>query len=519
MNVSVREAVFALLRDFGLTTIFGNPGSTELPMFRDFPADFRYVLGLQESVVVAMADGFAQARGRAAFVNLHSAIGVGHALGSIFTAYRNETPLVVTAGQQARSLLPFEPFLYSEQATNLPRPYVKWSCEPARAADVPAAIARAYYTAMQSPRGPTFVSVPVDDWERACTPLPAREVSGTISGDPALLARAATLLASARRPVLVVGAAVARDGAWPELLALAERHQAAVWVSPLCARNNFPERHRLFAGFLPADRARIVACLAGSDLVVVLGAPVFTYHVEGDGPHLPEGATLVQLTQDPAAAARAPVGLAIVTDLKLGIRALLASGAPARAAPAVAPRASPLAPDRLTEPYLMQQLAALRPAGSIVVEEAPGSRGAMHAYLPMLEPDTFYTCASGGLGYGLPAAVGVALARPERRVIALLGDGSAMYAIQGLWSAAELALPVTFVIVNNGSYRALNEFAAHFGLATPPGTLLPHLDFCALARAQGVEAVRVTRCAELDAALRMAFGTTRAVLVEVCVEE
>ena len=519
MSVTVREAVFALLRDFGLTTIFGNPGSTELPMFRDFPGDFRYVLGLQESVVVAMADGFAQARGQAAFVNLHSAIGVGHALGSIFTAYRNQTPLVVTAGQQARSILPFEPFLYSEQATNLPRPYVKWSCEPARAADVPAAIARAYYTAMQSPRGPTFVSVPVDDWDRACTPVPSREVSGAVSGDPALLARAATLLAAARRPVLVVGAAVARDGAWAEAIALAERHQAAVWVSPLCARNSFPERHRLFAGFLPADRAQIVAQLAGSDLIAVLGAPVFTYHVEGEGPHVPEGAALVQLTDDPAAAARAPVGLAIVTDLKLGIRALLAASAPARPAPALPARAAPLPPDRLTDRYLMQQIAALRPAHSIVVEEAPSSRGAMHAYLPMLEPDTFYTCASGGLGHGLPAAVGVALARPERRVIGLLGDGSAMYAIQGLWSAAELALPVTFVIVNNGSYRALNAFAPHFGLAALPGTLLPHLDFCALARAQGVEAVRVSRCADLDAALRMAFGAARPVLIEVCVAD
>jgi benzoylformate decarboxylase len=518
MSVSVREAVFALLRDFGLTTIFGNPGSTELPMFRDFPADFRYVLGLQESVVVAMADGFAQARGRAAFVNLHSAIGVGHALGSIFTAYRNQTPLVVTAGQQARSILPFEPFLYSEQATNLPRPYVKWSCEPARAEDVPAAIARAYYVAMQSPRGPTFVSVPVDDWDRACTPVSSREVSGAVGGDPALLERAATLLAAAHRPVLVVGADVARDGAWSEVIALAERHQAPVWVSPLSARNSFPERHRLFAGFLPADRASIVERLAGSDLILVLGAPVFTYHVEGVGPHVPDGAALVQLTDDPAAAARAPVGLAIVTDLKLGIRALLASAAPARAAPALPPRAPPLPPDRLTDGYLMQQIAALRPAGSIIVEEAPSSRGAMHAYLPMLEPDSFYTCASGGLGHGLPAAVGVALARSGRKVIALLGDGSAMYAIQGLWSAAELALPVTFVIVNNGSYRALNEFAPHFGLASLPGTLLPHLDFCALARAQGVEAVRVSRCADLDAALRQAFGAARPVLVEVCVE-
>src|SRR3984885_10895734 len=186
-EVTVRTATYALLREFGLTTVFGNPGSTELPMFRDFPADFRYVLGLQESVVVAMADGFAQARGDAALINLHSAIGVGHALGSIFTAFKNQTPLIITAGQQARSILPFEPFLYSEQAANLPRPYVKWSCEPARAADVPAAIARAYYTAMQAPRGPAFVSVPVDDWERSCAPVMPRRVSREICADPVQL--------------------------------------------------------------------------------------------------------------------------------------------------------------------------------------------------------------------------------------------------------------------------------------------------------------------------------------------
>jgi benzoylformate decarboxylase len=518
MSVTVREAVFALLREFGLNTIFGNPGSTELPMYRDFPPDFRYVLGLQESVVVAMADGFAQARGGAAFVNLHSAIGVGHAVGSLFTAFRNQSPLVVTAGQQARSILPFEPFLYSAEATNLPRPYVKWSCEPARAEDVPAAIARALYTALQAPRGPTFVSIPVDDWDRPCTRPPMREVSSRVAGDPALLARAAGMLSAAHRPVVVAGASVARDEAWDDLIALAERHKAPVWVSPLSSRNSFPERHPLFAGFLPADREQIVARLTGHDLIVVLGAPVFTYHVEGPGPHIPDGAALVQLTDDAAAAARAPTGLAVVTDLALGIRALLAAHAPVRPQPRTPARAAPLPADRLTDRYLMQQIAVLRPAGSLIVEEAPSSRSAMHAHLPMLERDSFYTCASGGLGHGLPAAVGVALARTDRKVIALLGDGSAMYAIQGLWSAAQLAVPVTFVIVNNGGYVALEEFAPHFGVSSAPGTRLPHLDFVALARAQGVDGVRVMRCAELDAALSMAFAAPGPALVEVCVE-
>ena len=216
-----------------------------------------------------MADGFAQATRNAALVNLHSAVGTGHALGNLFTAFRNRTPLVVVAGQQARSILPYHPFLYAEQATEFPRPYVKWSCEPARAEDVPAAIARACHLAMQPPCGPCFVSVPVDDWDRPCAPVAARRVGRELRGDRNLLAELAGALAAAERPVMVVGAEAARDDAWDETIALAERHAVPVWVSPLSSRNSFPEDHPLFAGFLAADRERIVADLAGHDLVLV----------------------------------------------------------------------------------------------------------------------------------------------------------------------------------------------------------------------------------------------------------
>ena len=430
--ISMREAAFRFLRAVGLTTVFGNPGSTELPMFRDFPADFRYILGLQESVVVGMADGFAQATRNAALVNLHSAAGVGHALGNVFTAYKNQTPLLIVAGQQARAILPFEPFLYAAQATEFPKPYVKWSCEPARAEDVPLAIARAYYVAVQSPCGPTFVSIPVDDWDRRSAPIAARQVSRSICGDPALLSEAAAAMASAKRPVIVVGASVARDDAWDETVALAERHRAAVWVSPMAPRNCFPEDHRLFAGFLPANRASIVRELEGCDFILVLGAPVFTYHVEGFGPHIPQGAKLVQLIDDPASAAWSPVGVSIVTNLKAGVRELLGGPAPRpRPAPEKLLRPARLPGEKLTDAYLLQQIAALRPAGSLIVEEAPSSRGPMHDYLPILDPNSFFTCASGGLGHGLPAAIGVALGRPGEKVLAILGDGSSMYAIQG----------------------------------------------------------------------------------------
>ncbi|MGA8708624.1 MAG: benzoylformate decarboxylase [Steroidobacteraceae bacterium] len=521
--LTVRQAVLSLLRDLGLTTVFGNPGSTELPMFRDFPPDFRYVLGLQESIVVAMADGFGQARGDAALVNLHSAIGVGHAHGSIFTAFRNQTPLVITAGQQARSILPFEPFLYSEQAPQLPKPYIKWSVEPARAADVPAAVARAYYVAMQPPRGPTFVSIPVDDWDRSCEPMGARVVSSLVTGDPQLLQAAASALSQAAQPIIIVGASVARDNAWSETIALAERYDAAVWAAPMASRAGFPERHRLFAGFLPADRAAIVKHLDGADFILVLGAPVFTYHVEGTGPHIPSGAHLIQLTDDPAAAVRCPVGTSIVTHLKHGVAALLAapgsgeSVGKQRKPPRIPPRAPVIPAERLSDGYLLQQIDAFRPGDSILVEEAPSSRSALHDHLPIQHADGFFTCASGGLGHGLPAAVGVALAKPGRRVIALLGDGSAMYAIQGLWTAAQLRMPITFVIVNNGAYRALEEFGRHFDIQTLPGTALPQLDFRALASGHGLRSSRVDHPDELDAALRAAFAADGPFLLEVCV--
>src|SRR5437660_1207834 len=283
-NHTVREVVFDLFRSFRMTTIFGNPGSTELPMFRNFPADFRYVLGLQEMVAIGMADGYAQATRNAGLVNLYSATGLGHALGSLFTAYKNQTPLVVTAGQQARSILPFEPFLFAERAPEFPRPYVKWSIEPARAQDVPAAIARAYYLAMQPPRGPTFVSIPVDDWDRATEPLAVRELSTGVRSAPVSLARLGDALDHARCLALVVGDGVDRDGAWDLAVKLAERYSAPVWESPNSGRCSFPESHPLFAGFLPPSKEGVVRYLEGYDLVLALGAPLFTYHTEGFGP-------------------------------------------------------------------------------------------------------------------------------------------------------------------------------------------------------------------------------------------
>ncbi|AOJ70914.1 MULTISPECIES: benzoylformate decarboxylase [Burkholderia] len=520
---TVRDAVIDLLRRFGIRKVFGNPGSTELPMFRNFPDDFEYVLGLHEAVAVGMADGYAQASGNAAVVNLHSAAGVGNAMGVLFTAYKNKTPLVVTAGQQARSILPFDPFLASVQAAELPKPYVKWSIEPARAEDVPAAIARAYHVAMQEPRGPVFVSIPADDWDRAAEPVPARAVSSEVRPAPDALARLADALDASERPAFVIGAAVARAGAWDDAVRLAERHRARVYVAPMSGRCSFPEDHSLFAGFLPPIRERIVERLAGHDFILAFGAPAFTYHIEGFGPHVPEGATLHQLVDDPSVAAWTPVGDAVVGNLRLAARDLLARPAP-RARPMPAPlapreRVGPGVPgERMSAAFALQTLADVRDACDVVVEEAPSARTAMQRHLPFTRRDTFYTMDSGGLGYGMPAAVGVALGSPGRRVIALIGDGSSLYSIQALWSAAHLKLPVTFVILNNARYAALQDFAPVFGFRDGEpvqGTALPDLDFVALAQGMGCDGVRVRDAARLRDVLERALASPAPVVVDV----
>jgi benzoylformate decarboxylase len=432
-------------------------------------------------------------------------------MGNIFTAYRNRTPMVITAGQQARSILPFEPFLFASDAAKLPEPYVKWAVEPARGEDVPLAIARAYYLAMQEPCGPTFVSIPVDDWDKPTDAIQSRRVSRALHPDPALAADIAAMLDRSERPVFVVGFGVDRNGAWDEAVALAERHQALVWASPMSSRCSFPERHPLFAGFLPPMREQIVKLLDGHDLIVALGAPLFTYHIEGFGPHVPPGASVVQIIDDPNVAAWTPLGTALVCNVRHGVAAILEqSKPPQRAAPrgrSAPPRVT--ADDGLTIAYLMQTLAEERPADSILVEESPSSRKTMQAYLAIERPNSFFTCASGGLGHSMPASVGIALAEssraPARRVIGLFGDGSAMYSIQSLWTAADLNLPMTIVIVNNGGYAALSEFTAHFNIKQLIGTKLPGLDFVGLAHAMGCDGARVDRAQGLAPALRHAL--------------
>jgi benzoylformate decarboxylase len=522
---NVREATFEMLRARGMTTVFGNPGSTELPMLRDFPDDFRYVLGLQEAVAVGMADGFAQASGQVGHVNLHTAPGVGNAMGAIFNAQANKSPLLVTAGNQTRSLMTLQANLTNRDAVRMPHPLVKWSYEPPRAEDVPHALARAIHAASLPPRGPAFVSIPMDDWDAdvdddAVRHQTTRAVRGRAQPSPEQVRELASRLAGAARPVLVVGPDVDASGAWDAAVALAEKQRLPVWATPAPGggRIGFPESHAAFQGVLPPAIGPVSETLGGYDLVLVVGSSVFPYYPNIPGPLLPAGAELVAITSDADEAARAPMGDAIVADVRLTLEALVEaldqagdrSPPPERPAPEEVELTDPMSPSTA-----MRALASVFPGDGIVVLESPSATPALRNQLRLSRPGSYYFSAGGGLGFGLAAAIGVQLAQPERPVVCVLGEGSAQYAITGFWTAAAYRVPVTFLVLRNEEYSILKWFGMLESVEGAPGLDMPALDVSAVASGYGVPSTRVAARDELTDALRTAIGSGGPEVVEV----
>jgi benzoylformate decarboxylase len=524
-STSVRAATIELLRHRGMTTIFGNPGSTELGLLADLPDDFRYVMALHESVAVAMADGYAQASGRPAFLNLHSACGVGNAMGAVVNAFHNRAPLVITGGNQDRRHLALEPFLFARGA-ELMAPYVKHSEQPARAEDVPAAIDRAWALAQTRPYGPVFVSVPADDWDAPASGAGPFAPGGEVRAGSDPEADAVNELADwlTRGPVaLVIGAGADRDGAWAELVKLAERLEAEVWAAPQSPRLGFPEDHPRYRGHLAPGYARAAEQLIGVEVALVVGAPVFAFlpYDPGEEP-MP---AIVQITDDPDEAARAPSVLSLIGDTRAIALALLERIAPsasagdsspvhpARPGPPCPPAATPITPA-----FLMATLAAVLSEDAVLVEESPSNRHELRRHVRIRRPASFFACASGGLGFAMPAAVGIKLARPERPVVCLVGDGSALYAPQALWSAVQLGTPVTFVVVNNARYAILESVAAFGGLEGVPSLELPGVDFLAAAASYGCPALRVSDPGELADTLDRAVNRPETMLIDVMVD-
>ncbi|PPK65427.1 benzoylformate decarboxylase [Actinokineospora auranticolor] len=534
---TVREATLDLLRDLGLTTIFSNPSHTEMKLFEDWPsAGFRFITGLQEATVVGMADGHAQATDTPSLVVINGGPGLGNAMGSVYTAASSHTPMVILGGQQARKLLQGEPFLHARDATQLPQPYIKWAAEAARPQDVPALLLKAYNIANQVPKGPVYVAVPEDDWGRPAStvPLPARAVVPAVVPDPAVLAEVAAKLSGARNLGIVAGPTIDTQGARHDLISLAEKLNATVHGSPVWPRSSFPENHPLFAGVLPPIPEMISAKLADHDVVAVFGSPMFTLFTTADifpttpvepdltpQPQLPENVEFLHFTDDPEAASWAMAGTSYVLPPGQTVRDLVPLVRAREQAPPTRPVYEvPRASSPLTQAYLFHLLAQELPADAAVFEELPIARADFHEQLPLGVDNNYFATASGALGFPFAGAVGFALAAPDRRVVAVTGEGSAQYTIHALWTAAQHDLPVTFVIPNNAGYLSLKYYLQEQDRETwQAGWDLSGVDMAGLARGFGCPAERVETPEQLQKALKTAFATPGPVLLDVVVAD
>jgi benzoylformate decarboxylase len=513
---TVWDVTYDLLRALGITTVFGNPGSTEQTFLKNFPDDFTYVLGLQEASVLAMADGFAQSTGKPSLVNLHTGAGTGNAMGSLIAAYKSNTPMIVTAGQQTREMVLCEPYLTNTNESLLPLPWVKWVYQPARAEDVPAAFMRAYTIAVQPPAGPVYLSIPLDDWEKpALGPAVIRTASQRCAPEADRIRAFAERINRARRPLLVFGPEVDRAGAWDAAVEFAEKVHAPVYVGPLSDRAPFPENHPLYQGLLPMTIAGVTEALRGHDVVVVVGAQVFRYYPYVAGEYLPDGTELLHITADPGVAGAAPVGDSLLADALLTLQQLTSlidaksdrpTPKPLDRNPAVIESAS--AP--LTPTQVYSALSTVKPPEAVLVNESTSTMAQQARWLPTVRSGSFFATGSGGIGWGVPGAVGVALGDRvrgrKRTVMATIGDGSFQYSIQAIWTAAQHKLPIVFVVMRNGEYAVLKSFALLEKTPGVPGLNLPGLDIESLATGFGCRAVTVDGTEQLVKEFEAALG-------------
>jgi benzoylformate decarboxylase len=535
----------------GIGHIFGNPGTTESPILDallDYP-QLRYIVTLHEGVALGAASYFAQATGKPAVVNVHVAPGLGNALGMLYNAFKARVPLVVTAGQQDTRLRLRGPVL-GHDLVAMAAPLTKWSVQVERADEFALIMHRALKIATDPPSGPVFVALPIDVLEQETDLAPATpgRLYRAPEPDPAGVEAAAALLRRARRPAIVAGDDAAAAAA--ELSALAVDLGAAVWCEGIRAKQVLPSMHPNFRLGLPFDTAAIRKALDGADVVLLVGGPFFEEVWYAPGSPLPPDAAAIQIESSPERLAHnIPVSVGLVGDPRATLTALRAAidasagadfrdGAARRneafralkAEDAVAQRARAAkrwdhAPISL--PRLVAEIEAGLPADAIVVDEAITASIDLARTVEFDGPGTYVGARGGGIGQALPGALGVKLAHPDRPVVALSGDGSAMYSIQALWTAAHHDLAVVFLILNNREYRILKHnmdtYRQRFGAKPDRGypnmdLVSPDLGFVDLARGMGVEGARVTKPNELRPALDKALGAGRPYLLDIAIE-
>lgn len=525
--MDVREATFGVLRRHGLTRIFGNPGTTEIPLLLGLPDDLEFVMGMHEGAVVSMATGYALASGHAQLVNLHTTPGLGNAANALANARDLHAPLVVLVGQQDRRQLELAPFLSGRALERMLGEYPVWSKLPVRPQDVPGAVARAHHEAVAG-GGPALVVVPMSDWREPVDPAASLGPAAVVHPagvDPAQLDPLVELLATARAPAIVTGPGADTPAAWEAKVALAERLGAPVWHEPFAGRAGFPEDHPLFAGHLDWHRGAIRQTLAAHDLVLVIGSKAFQLYIPDDyEPVVGPGTRVAVISEHGEDAYRSHCELAVVAPVApvcAAVAAALAGrDAPGRPMRRPAPLPAPDGDGPLSASQVIAFVAERWPADGVLVEESPSSRPELLQRIPTRAPLGWLGVGNGGLGFGLGGAVGVRMASPQRPVLAFLGDGSAMFGIQGLWSAARYGVGVVFVVISNGQYGVMDA-QARWQSQPSPWPQFPGLDYAAIARGMGCPAVRVETFEQMAEALEPALAgladRSEPLLVEVVV--
>lgn len=550
-KMSGKRAFLELLKEEGISLIFGNPGTTELPLMDALAVEegIRYVLGLQEAAVMAMADGYAQASGGLAFASLHVSPGLGNAMGMLYNAMKAGSPILVTAGQHDQSFTVTEPILWGD-LPRMARPLVKWAEEVRRIEDLPRLVRRAAKAALSPPTGPVFLSLPTDVLNDEIDLKPAKptRVAPFFRGDPEAVKAAARLLARAERPLVIAGDAVAKSRAFAEIVRLAEVLAAPVYAEGIPNTASFPASHPLFRGSMTRLATAMREILSEYDALLSVGGDLFTMSLPSEIEPLPEGLPIVHLDTDPWELGKNyPEAVAIFGDPKTTLPDLVTEIEAARnpteretarrrleaarreaAAAREALRAQAQA-EAAAVPIrplaLMEAIGRILPPEAVVIDEAISSNAGLRSFLKSDDPQSFFGNRGGGIGWGLPAAIGAKLALPDRPLVALIGDGSSMYTCQALWTAAREQAAIVFIILNNASYRilkqrtnALRGFAHQSGRYVGMDLVEPAFDFVGLARSFGIEGERIARLAELTERLPEVLAGRRPFLFDVALD-
>ena len=546
-----KQVLMESLIAHGVEYIFGNPGTTESPILDallDYP-QLQYVMALHEGVALGAASYYAQTSGKVAVVNVHVAPGLGNALGMLYNAFKARSPLVVTAGQQDTRLRLRGPVL-GHDLVAMAAPLTKWSVQVERADEFALIMHRALKIATDPPAGPVFVALPIDvlEQETDLGPLPTGRLYRMPEPDPAGVRAAAELLIGSRSPAIVVG-----DDATPaagEVAALAERLGAPVWCEGIRMHQALPSAHPNFRLGLPFDAAAIRRALEGVDVVLLVGGPFFEEVWYAPGSPLPPDARTIHVESSPDRLAHnLAVSVGLVSHPRAALSALRAAveaGADPAFRAAAARRNTKLADLKaqdaqaqraraakrwdqtpISVPRLVAEIEAALPPDAIVVDESITAGIDLARAVQFERPGDYVGARGGGIGQALPGALGVKLAHPDRPVVALSGDGSAMYSIQALWTAAHHDLAVVFVILNNREYRILKHnmdtYRQRFGAKPDRGypnmdLVAPDLGFVDIARGLGVDGTRVTAPGELRPALEKALALNRPFLLDVAIE-